>query len=43
MNSFIERHRIRPVIDRVYDLDDTLAAYQRLEAGQHFGKIVIRL
>jgi NADPH:quinone reductase-like Zn-dependent oxidoreductase len=43
MNAFIERHRIHPVIDRVYDLDDTLAAYQRIEAGQHFGKVVIRL
>lgn len=43
MNAFIERHRIRPVIDRVYDLDDTLAAYQRIEGGQHIGKVVIRL
>jgi NADPH:quinone reductase-like Zn-dependent oxidoreductase len=43
MNDFIERHRIRPVIDRVYDLDETIAAYQRIEAGQHLGKVVIKL
>lgn len=43
MNAFIERHRIRPVIDRVYALEETNAAYQRIEAGQHFGKVVITL
>jgi NADPH:quinone reductase-like Zn-dependent oxidoreductase len=43
MNAFIERHRIRPVIDRVYELDDAPAAYQRIAAGQHLGKVVIRL
>lgn len=43
MNDFIERHRIRPVIDRTYDLADTSSAYQHMEAGRHFGKIVIRL
>lgn len=43
MNAFIERHKIRPVIDRVYELDDALAAYQRVEAGQHLGKVVIKL
>ena len=43
MNAFIERHRIRPVIDRTYDLEDASSAYQHIEAGRHFGKIVIRL
>ncbi len=43
MLAFVEHHRIRPVIDRVYDLDDALAAYQRVDAGQHLGKVVIRL
>jgi NADPH:quinone reductase-like Zn-dependent oxidoreductase len=43
MNAFIERHRIRPVIDRVYPLDEAAAAYQRMAAGEHFGKIVIDL
>ncbi len=43
MTAFIERHRIRPVIDRVYELDEAQAAYQRIDAGQHVGKVVIRL
>jgi len=43
MNAFIERHRIRPVIDRVYPLDEALAAYQRIDAGEHLGKVVIKL
>lgn len=43
MNAFIERHRIRPVIDRVYPLDEALAAYQRIDAGEHLGKVVITL
>ena len=43
MNAFIERHRIRPVIDRLYTLDEAQAAYQRIEAGEHFGKVVITL
>jgi len=43
MNVFIERHKVRPVIDRVFGLDDALAAYQRVDAGQHLGKVVIKL
>ena len=43
MSAFIERHRIRPVIDRAYEFDDAIAAYRRIEAGQHLGKVVIKL
>jgi len=43
MNAFIERHRIRPVIDRVFEFEDAAAAYEHVEAGRHFGKVVIRL
>ncbi len=43
MNAFIERHKVRPVIDRVYEFADAAAAYERLESGRHFGKVVIRL
>ena len=41
MNIFIEEHRIRPVIDRVFGFDDAEEAYQYLESGKHFGKVVI--
>ena len=43
MNAFIEQHRIRPVIDRVYDLADAADAYERIDAGRHIGKVVISL
>lgn len=43
MNAFIERHQVRPVIDRVYEFEDAAAGYERLESGRHFGKVVIRL
>ncbi|HSD75584.1 MAG TPA: NAD(P)-dependent alcohol dehydrogenase [Steroidobacteraceae bacterium] len=43
MNAFLARHRLKPVIDRVFDFADAAAAYQYMESGNHFGKIVIRL
>jgi len=43
LQSFIEKHRIRPVIDHAYGFDEAAAAYDHLKAAQHFGKIVIAL
>ncbi|MCI0601769.1 NAD(P)-dependent alcohol dehydrogenase [bacterium] len=43
MNRALFRHRIRPVIDRVYNLTAVQAAYRRLESGDQFGKVCIRL
>jgi NADPH:quinone reductase-like Zn-dependent oxidoreductase len=43
MNRFIEQHRIRPVIDHVFSFDETAAAYEHVDQGRHFGKVVIRL
>lgn len=38
----VEAQRIVPVIDRVFGIDDTRAAYAELNAGsRHFGKIAI--
>jgi NADPH:quinone reductase-like Zn-dependent oxidoreductase len=38
----IAAHRIVPVIDRVFGIDDTSAAYAELSAGgRHFGKLAI--
>jgi NADPH:quinone reductase-like Zn-dependent oxidoreductase len=42
MNLFIDNHRIKPVIDRVFDFTDAPAAYLYMEHGNHFGKVVIR-
>jgi NADPH:quinone reductase-like Zn-dependent oxidoreductase len=38
---FFVRGEIVPVIDSVYPLADVVAAHQRMEASEHFGKIVL--
>jgi len=43
MNAAITRHRLEPVIDRVFPFEESLAAFRHLESAQHFGKIVIRI
>jgi NADPH:quinone reductase-like Zn-dependent oxidoreductase len=43
MLAEIERVKMKPVIDSTFDFDDAHAAFQRMESGQHFGKIVIRV
>lgn len=40
---FAETHGIVPVVDRVFDLDDGAAAFERLEAGEQFGKVVLAI
>jgi NADPH:quinone reductase-like Zn-dependent oxidoreductase len=37
------RAHVRPVVDRVFPFDQAVAAYRSLEAGEHLGKIVIRI
>jgi len=39
----IARGLIRPVIDRVYPLEEIRVAHQRLESNATFGKIVLTL
>ena len=41
--AFLEKHPVRPVIDRVFEFDDAAAAYDYLDSGSLFGKVVIRL
>ena len=41
MNRAITLHAMRPVIDRVFPFAEVRAAYQHMESGAHFGKIVI--
>jgi NADPH:quinone reductase-like Zn-dependent oxidoreductase len=43
MNEFIARHKIKPVIDRVFAFEESAAAFEYLESGSHFGKVAIRL
>jgi len=35
--------RLAPVVDSVFDLDNGRAAFERLVAGEQFGKIVVRI
>lgn len=41
--AFMAQKGIRPVVDRVFDFGDAKGAYERMERGEHFGKIVIRV
>lgn len=40
---FLDATRIKPVIDRVFDFAEAPAAYQHMESGAHFGKVVIAI
>ena len=41
--SFIARTGIRPIIDSVFSLKDAARAQQRVETGQQFGKVALRI
>jgi len=43
MNRAIEAHRLKPVIDRVFPLEQSRDALERMAGGEHFGKICIRI
>jgi NADPH:quinone reductase-like Zn-dependent oxidoreductase len=42
MNPFLDKHRIEPVVDRVYAFDEAVQAFEHLARGP-FGKVVIRV
>lgn len=41
MNKAIAVNKLQPVIDRVFDFNDSIDAFAYLQAGNYFGKIVI--
>ena len=43
MNEFIAKHKIKPVVDKVFELADARAAFDAMDKDAFFGKIVIRL
>ena len=43
MNRAIALHQLRPVIDRVFPLEEFRAAFEHMGAGGHLGKICIRI
>lgn len=40
---YVEGGRLRPVIDTVFPLEDAMAAHERMETGDHIGKIVLEV
>jgi NADPH:quinone reductase-like Zn-dependent oxidoreductase len=43
MNRAIEENQIRPVIDRTFEFDQVPEALKYMQAGKHFGKIVVKI
>jgi NADPH:quinone reductase-like Zn-dependent oxidoreductase len=43
MNRAIAQAHLKPVIDRVFPFTEARAAYDYLQRGAHFGKVVIRV
>jgi NADPH:quinone reductase-like Zn-dependent oxidoreductase len=41
LNGFVDRHAMRPVVDRVFDFADAKAAYAYQSSSDLFGKVVI--
>jgi D-arabinose 1-dehydrogenase-like Zn-dependent alcohol dehydrogenase len=41
--AFVNRHRLTPVMDQVFDMEQVHAALDRLESGLQFGKVGLRL
>jgi NADPH:quinone reductase-like Zn-dependent oxidoreductase len=41
MNQTLEAKNIHPIIDSAFLFQDTIDAFERLESGSHFGKLVI--
>jgi NADPH:quinone reductase-like Zn-dependent oxidoreductase len=42
MLKFVIRHQIVPVVDQVFPLEHGNAAFERMEKGEQFGKIVLK-
>ena len=40
---FLNATKIKPVIDRIFPFDQTRAAYDYMQSGAHFGKVVIAI
>jgi NADPH:quinone reductase-like Zn-dependent oxidoreductase len=41
LNAFVDEHRVRPVVDRVFDFADAKMAYAYQASSELFGKVVI--
>jgi zinc-binding alcohol dehydrogenase/oxidoreductase len=43
MVRFVDEHQLKPVVDKTYLLADAELAMRRMDKGQQFGKIVLKI
>ena len=43
MNRLIEAVKLKPVVDKVFDFEHAIDAYEYQEKQQHVGKVVVRM
>ena len=43
MLAFVQKHEIVPVVDSVFSLSEGAKAFERMEKGEQFGKIVVKV
>jgi NADPH:quinone reductase-like Zn-dependent oxidoreductase len=39
----LESGAIRPVVDRVFPLEEVAQAHERMQGGEHMGKIILQM
>jgi len=42
MLSFVNKHKLKPIVDEVFDLSEGIRAFAKMEAGTQFGKLVLK-
>ncbi len=43
LHKFMKSRKIRPVIDKVFDLKDAILAHKKIESSNQFGKIILKV
>lgn len=43
MLDFVTHNLIKPVVDRVFDFDQTITAFERMQQGAQLGKLVLKI
>jgi NADPH:quinone reductase-like Zn-dependent oxidoreductase len=43
MMSFINKYKIKPMIDNIYEFEDYISAFERMNFSEQLGKIIIRI
>jgi D-arabinose 1-dehydrogenase-like Zn-dependent alcohol dehydrogenase len=43
MLSFVSKKKIVPIIDQIFNLNDSVKAFEKMKEGKQMGKIVIRV